>query len=75
MFDSRLAGVGFGRMLVVGERDTDGERWLRVQLASARTVRRRGLARSTCAWSRGTTSSWWTYRSGPVYNEGMKLLR
>src|SRR3990172_9098257 len=27
VFDSRLAGVGFGRMLVVGERDANGERW------------------------------------------------
>ena len=46
VFDSRLAGVGFGRMLLVGERDTNGERWLRVQLP----IRPNGAA----AWARET---------------------
>ena len=46
VFDSRLAGVGFGRMLVVGERETNGERWLRVKLP----IRPNGAA----AWARQT---------------------
>ena len=44
VFDGRLAGVGFGRMLVVGERDANGERWLRVKLP----IRPNGAA----AWAR-----------------------
>jgi len=44
VFDSRLAGAVFGRMLVVGERETNGERWLQVQLP----IRPNGAA----AWAR-----------------------
>jgi len=46
VFDSKLTGVGLGRMLVVGERETNGERWLRVKLP----IRPNGAA----AWARET---------------------